>query len=302
MRVKVGDVRLWFDVDGAEYVVDGPRMRRRPAVLALHGGPGADSSVPKAAYGFLAHTAQVVYLDQRGNGRSDRGDPATWTLDTWADDVVAFCQAVGLERPIVLGGSFGGFVAMRYAARHLDHPAALCLAATTARVDHAASVEAFRRLGGDAVAELVRRDLEHPTSETFEQWLRDAWPLTSRRPGAVEAARALAARAIQHQDVNLHFAHGEFRTLDLRPDLARIRCPVLVLGGQDDPLSPPAQVEELAAHLDPALVRLHVLPDAGHMLHRDQPELVERLLTGFVNEVWTSEQGEVGRAAGRPGR
>jgi pimeloyl-ACP methyl ester carboxylesterase len=127
-------------------------------------------------------------------------------------------------------------------------------------------------------------------------------PLTSRRPGAVEAAREMAARAIQHQDVNLHFTGGEFRTLDLRADLARIRCPVLVLGGRDDPLSPPAQVEELAAHLDPALVRLHVLPDAGHVLHRDQPELVERLLTGFVNEVWASEQGDAGRADLQPGR
>jgi proline iminopeptidase len=60
----------------------------------------------------------VIYLDHRGNGRSDAGPKELWTLAQWGDDVRSFCDALGIERPIVLGVSFGGMVAMAYATRH----------------------------------------------------------------------------------------------------------------------------------------------------------------------------------------
>src|SRR5262245_30678119 len=49
--------------------------------------------------------AQVIYLDHRGNGRSDAGPKEAWTLAQWGDDVRAFCDALGIEHPIVLGAS-----------------------------------------------------------------------------------------------------------------------------------------------------------------------------------------------------
>lgn len=50
----------------------------------------------------------------------------------WADDVMGFCEALDIESPIVLGWSFGGFVAMAYGARHPEHPAKLILQSTSA--------------------------------------------------------------------------------------------------------------------------------------------------------------------------
>jgi pimeloyl-ACP methyl ester carboxylesterase len=81
MRVRVGDVRLFFDVEGAQLVPEGTGMRERPTVLLLRGGPGLGHSVFKPRWSALAEIAQVVYLDERGQGRSDHGDPARWTLD-----------------------------------------------------------------------------------------------------------------------------------------------------------------------------------------------------------------------------
>jgi pimeloyl-ACP methyl ester carboxylesterase len=92
MHVMVNGVRLFFDVTGEKLVPDGLRMHERPTVLLLHGGPGFDHSMFKPAFEPLADIAQVVMLDHRGNGRSDHGDPARWTLEQWADDVMAFCQ------------------------------------------------------------------------------------------------------------------------------------------------------------------------------------------------------------------
>ena len=69
MHVIVNRVRLFFDVEGAKFVPDGPVMREK---LLLHGGPGFHS-IYKPAYSALADIAQIIYLDHRGNGRSEDG-------------------------------------------------------------------------------------------------------------------------------------------------------------------------------------------------------------------------------------
>ncbi len=71
MRVLVNGVHLFFDVEGAGLMPDGPIMREKPTLLLLHGGPGFDHSIYKPAYSSLADCAQIIYLDHRGNGRSD---------------------------------------------------------------------------------------------------------------------------------------------------------------------------------------------------------------------------------------
>ena len=105
MRVLVNGVRLFFDVEGVSLVPDGPVMREKPTLLLLHGGPGFDHSIYKLAYSSLADCAQVIYLDHRGNGRSDAGPKEAWTLAQWGDDVRAFCDVLGIERPAGLGAS-----------------------------------------------------------------------------------------------------------------------------------------------------------------------------------------------------
>jgi proline iminopeptidase len=127
MRVKVGDVKLYFDVDGAALTPQGEAMIERPTMLLLHGGPGADHSLFKPEFAALTDVAQIVYLDQRGSGRSDIGSPATWSWRQWADDVVAFCQALDIARPVLVGTSSGALVAMHSAAHHPGLVAGLVL-------------------------------------------------------------------------------------------------------------------------------------------------------------------------------
>jgi proline iminopeptidase len=68
MHVEVKGTRLWFDVDGPALVPDGPRMRERPTVVLLHGGPGSfDHSYFKPDFARLSQAAQVVHLDLRGH-------------------------------------------------------------------------------------------------------------------------------------------------------------------------------------------------------------------------------------------
>src|SRR4051794_24032046 len=112
MRVSIGDISLYFDVDGCQLVPYGPDMVERPTVIALHGGPGADHSLFKPVLEGVTAFAQVIYLDQRGSGRSGRGGPELWTWERWADDVVDFCDALEIAGPVLLGTSSGGWVAL----------------------------------------------------------------------------------------------------------------------------------------------------------------------------------------------
>ena len=77
MKIDIGGVKLWFDVEGAKLVPDGREMKERPTLLLLHGGPGFDQSHLKPALSELSDVAQCVFLEHRGNGRSDRCSPET---------------------------------------------------------------------------------------------------------------------------------------------------------------------------------------------------------------------------------
>ena len=239
MRVSIGDVSLFFEVFGREWGFDGDELRRRPVLVAIHGGPGMDASKLRYNLEPLADVAQVVVPDQRGHGRSDRGTPDDWNLATWAADVKAFCDALELEKPIVFGVSFGGAVVQKYAATYPDHPGGLILTSTSARFPTPEElVERFRELGGDEVADVARRDLEESTEETLTEWQRFCEPFFSRNANPDPARSRVFASAIRTPEVNVHFMSGEVKGLDLRPGLGDVTCPALVVAGAHDPMLP----------------------------------------------------------------
>ena len=81
MFVAINGVRLFFDVLNPKLEIAGDSLREKPVLVCLHGGPGGDHQSLRPFFDRFAALAQVVYLDQRGGGRSEAGDPAGWTLD-----------------------------------------------------------------------------------------------------------------------------------------------------------------------------------------------------------------------------
>jgi len=262
MRVEIEPgVRLFVDIDGAGLVPDGAAMAERPTVVLLHGGPGLDHSMYKGDDALALHdVAQVVFYDHRGNGRSDRGTVESWTLDTWADDVVRLCDALGIERPVVFGASFGGFVAQRYLARHPDHPSKVVLACTSARLDVEAIANRFGQLGGE-VAGATARQFFGGDITVMPAFLEHCIPLYATEPLDPDDL----ARAVMNPELMSHFFEGEATTMDLRAGLAAATCPVLVLSGELDPIMPVEMVHEMVDAL-PATVRHFVeLPGISHL-------------------------------------
>ncbi len=279
MHVTVNGARLYFDVEGLGLVPDGKTMRQRPTLVLLHGGPGFDHSGFKPAFSALTDIAQVVYLDHRGNGRSEHGDPATWNLAQWGDDVRGFCDALGIEKPIVYGVSFGGFVAQSYATRHPGHPGKLVLVSTAARPDWPAVFDAFERIGGSHARRLAQDYWLTPTPERRVAYREKCHPLYYTWPARDPDA---GAREIVHDAVNLHFATREFAQMDLRAALARVACPTLVMAGDSDPITPIAFSETIVASLPRTLVQFERFTDCGHGIVRDAPQRHFETLRAFI--------------------
>ena len=274
VHVSVRGVRLFFDVDGAQLVPQGAWMRERPTILLLHPGPGFDHALYKAYLGpLLAERAQVVYLDLRGHGRSDRSSPESLTLGTWADDVAALCEALELERPIVVGAGFGALVAIRLAARHPGLPRGLVLASPVARIVPARSIAVYDRLGGPEAGEAARAYYEDFDEHAFAEFLRRCLPLLT----TTHATAEVIARADWSPDVLLHWNRGEGTRFDLREELGRIRVPTLVVGGEDDAWAPPVAVAEVVESLPPAVVRSLIAPGARHSVFRDSVQALGEL-------------------------
>ena len=280
MRIQVGDGRLFFDVDGAKLVPDGPTMRERPTLLLLHGGPGFDHSGYKPILSPLTDSAQLIHLDNRSNGRSDRTGPERWTLSHWGDDVRDFCDALQIEKPVVMGTSFGGFVAMAYATRYPDHPGKLILCSTSAKWRLERVLDAFERIGGKEAREVARRFFERPSAETGAEYTRVCLPCYMHNPGDPHTL----ARTLFNFKVTHDFMARQQARFDFLEDLKRIKCPTLVLGGEDDPIAPIADSEDIAAGLPHELVRFERFVGCGHGVMFDAPEQFLQVIRDFLKE------------------
>ena len=249
MFVEVNGARLFFDVEGAKLVPDGATMRERPTVVFVHGGPGFDHS-------------------------------AFRTLAQWGDDVRGLCDALAIEKPIVLGLSFGGFVAQSYATRHPDHPAKLILISTVPRVVFETVYDLFGELGGPEAREVAKTYWDDPTPERRAAFIARCVPLYRQHGTDGEAVR----RVVMKTATAIHFngPRNEHGRMDFRADLAKIRCPVLLLPGDRHPITPIAFADELAAALPPHPVRYERFPGCGHGVHAEDPDRARALIRDFV--------------------
>jgi proline iminopeptidase len=277
MQIDVNGTRLWFDVDGPALVPDGSELRQQPTVVLVHGGPGVyDHSYFKPDFAPLAAHAQVVYLDLRGHGRSDWGDPGGWTFETCADDVRAFCDTLGIARPIVFGHSMGAPIALLYGARHPGHAAGLIVQSGFARWDPARLVEGFRRVAGDHVAEIAGRSYRGD-EVTEEEWDHVFAAFGSHLPEAEREARTPKNLELNARGMDL------MCQLDIVDQLSRVDCPTLVSVGELDPVTPVAAAEEIVAALPDGSAQFEIIAGAGHFTWLDAPERFWPMIIGFID-------------------
>ncbi len=210
MRIEVNGCRLYVDVVGSGLVASGPEMVERPVVFVLHGGPGFDHSTMKPDFNPLADVAQLIYYDHRGQGRSDSDKSENWNLDQWADDLRGLTEVLGVEKPIVLGLSFGGFVAQNYAIRHSDRLHKLILASTVARMVPERVFDAFQRFGGNSARDAAVDFWGGPNEDNTKIYVKECFPLYSRTQQDPDSMQ----RAVMRPEV-ISFFTARWRKLDI---------------------------------------------------------------------------------------
>jgi proline iminopeptidase len=273
-------VHLFVDIEGPQWRVRGPQLQEVPTLVLIHGGPGFDHASFKPFFSALADRVQIIYFDLRSHGRSTPRPKSEWTLDTFADDVVRLCDALGVHKPIVLGQSFGGFVAQRYLGRHPHHPAKVILSSTSHHMGLARKVAWFEKLGGPQAGQAAYDFWTHPCADTwapYERWCRPLYNTTPQDPLGSQ-------RAHFSPDILFTWASGEQQTMQLLPGLSKVCCPVLVMAGDTDPVTPLEDAQEIAAALPAGWGQLERFAQVGHGPWRDDPKRALEVLRRFVSE------------------
>ncbi len=248
-----------------------------PPVVFLHAFPlNRTTWAPQAA--ALADRYRVVTIDLRGHGESD-APMWRYTLDQFAEDVNGLLEYLGIARATFVGLSMGGYILFALYRTHPERFQALVLADTRATADtpdaRAARFSmaqiAYRR-GTSAIAELMLPKLLSPAACEHRADLRDH----------------LRAIITGNQVSGIV---GDLMAMEERPDstplLHTIAVPTLVIAGEEDLASPPAEVERMANHVPGAtFVRL---PEAGHLSNMENPGAFNAALLNFLRSVEGSD-------------
>ena len=281
MRANIRGTTLFFDVEGLSIVVEGDRVRENPVAFLLHGGPGADHTSYKPTFSTLADRMQLVYLDHRGQGRSARGPQASYTLDNNVEDVEALRLYLGLSQIIVIGGSYGGMVAMAYAARYPNSVSQLVVYATVASHEFLPKAQQTLRDRGTPEQIAIAQKLwdgAFQSNDELKTYFEILGPLYSYRDQPLIQPQPISwdDRILSYEAINEAFG-GFLRTYDVRSELAKITAPTLVIAGRYDWICAPEFSEEIAALIPGA--EMQIFENSGHMLRTDEPE---RLITAIA--------------------
>lgn len=238
---------------------EGP-SEEAPTLLLLHGAGGSRLEWP--AQLRRMPNAAVYALDLPGHGRSD--PPGRDTIEAYADVVLAFAEAIGLEDVIFLGRSMGGAIAQVIGLRGAPVVTGLVLVATGARL---------RVI--DAVLEGVVDDFQATAALIVENVWAEGAP-----PDLVEASR----RHLLEADPAV--VHGDYvacNRFDVMGDLDAVALPALVINGTADRMTPLKYGRYLVEEIPDA--RLLVVEGAGHMVVLEKPEVVAAAVRDFLDEL-----------------
>lgn len=242
-------------------------------VVLVHGFPFSHAAwVPQIE--ALSDRYRVVAYDLRGLGRSEVGD-GQYALESYVDDLVAALDHIGEERAVVCGLSMGGYVALRAVEREPTRFRALILCDTRSGAD--SNEGKIKR--AESVRDLKRSGLA-PFVEGFLPAVLGPTTL-GERPDVVAAVEAMVRQQRLAGVVAAQLAMAG-RT-DTTEALHAIGVPSLILVGEEDTLTPPAQAREMAARIPGA--ELEVIPRAGHLSNLENPEAFNRALITFLSRL-----------------
>jgi pimeloyl-ACP methyl ester carboxylesterase len=256
-----------IDVNGLQIAFE--RKGKGPPLILLHGGL-SDSRFWRRQLDGLSDDFTVVAWDAPGCGRSS-DPPENFRLSDYADCLAAFIDKIGLERPHVLGLSFGGGLALEFYRRYPDTPKTLVLA--SAYAGWAGS------LPPEEVEERVTKGLQQsrmPPRQVVQTWIPTLFSASAPADVVVETAAIMS----DFHPAGMRAMLSAFAEADLRDVLPDIHVPTLLLYGEADQRSPLHVARELHASIPTS--KLVVIPGVGHVSNLEAPEIFNMEVRNFL--------------------
>ena len=289
MRAKVNGTELFFDTVGSCLTPVGGKMVEMPVCFVLHGGPLIDMGYLRPWMDALSDVMQLVYIDYRGTGRSERMPVETYTLENTIDDLEALRLHLGLDRIAVLGHSHGGILAMPYALKYPDSVSHLVLVATTPYTGP--ELEAESEANQKALAserpelaslldELTQKNLNQPkTEEEHRARFHQTFRLYFHRFDP-QIIHDVAERTIFSTEKLRYWIENESHKYDVRPRLREIAAPTLILAARFDWRTTLKHAEIMKQGITGA--ELVVFEESGHQLYIEEEDKFLATVRDFI--------------------
>jgi len=286
-QAVVNDVRLWYKVAG---------QAAGTPLLFLHGGPGYNSYSFEVQGGkALEGRLRMIYLDQRGSGRSERPWTGAYTVPAMVEDIEALRKQLGVPKLALVGHSFGGALALEYAAAYPQHVSKVVLVSAASSIPDACAARVdflgkrypaeLAKARADAVERKETPDACFFAFNSVPDAIRERVNDETMFPDMKKAGeqRAVDARSGLRNTGELGGALWNDGFLSYRfTRFERLTMPVLVMAGEEDyAIGLPAQ-RALARALPRA--RLVEYAGAGHFPYLDAPKRFAQDVIGFLRD------------------
>lgn len=269
-------------IAGADLKVVDIGRPSRGTIILVHGGRGiGDHAGELEAYRPLADEYRLIAYDQRGCGESSETPP--FTFDRLADDLEELRATLVGKPCVVLGGSFGGMIALTHAVRHPGSASHLILRGTAPSHHHEAeaieNIKARLHKASSASVEMVHKmfsDRVVDDTELMLIWaaLQPLYFETFDPDASLERTRSMRFHALTHNEL---FKEKDY---DLRPFLGDIAVPTLVVCGAADWICPPSQSRLIAEAVPRA--ELFMVENANHAVHVEARDAVLARVRAFL--------------------
>ncbi len=276
--VKVEGGKVWFKIVGEG---------KRTPLLLIHGGPGSSSCKGMPAYSRLSDERPVIFYDQLGTGNSERvWDTALWKPSRFADEIDSLRKALGLKELHILGHSWGGTVLIEYLSKNPSGVksaifAAPLISTSTWISDAKILVSQMPRSLQDTIKKYERiRDYEAASYVSATDSFYARYLYRKGDPLCVTGGPENDSVYNYMWGPTEFTATGTLKNYDRTRDLEKLNLPVLFIAGQYDEARPETMKKFQAKVKGSKLV---IIPDSGHGLYRDQPNLYNEALRRFLN-------------------
>lgn len=282
--MRGGMDRMYMIINGCKIYYEVYGEENKDTIFFIHGAPGlGDCRSDLNAFKTLATDFQLVFLDMRGSGRSEQVPP--YTHEQWTADIDTLRKHIGVEKIMIHGGSYGGFLSLEYVLRYPDHVAGVLLRDTAAnqKYNNLSTEKALHSNLPGITEEMLNRlwDGHVRSNEDMKTIYRAIQPLYTFEYDEEKAQEKIDSIYYHYETHNYAFSMNQ-PNFDVENQLKNIKVPVLISVGRVDWVTPVECSEVLHREIpDSTLI---IYEKSGHSPHMEENEEYLQNMKRFIEE------------------